>query len=72
MRQAVQAIYQRYGVGYAHDYGRSWQLLDIDMSGMPAGRQGNGSEKGYFAKPAILNLKLERRCWVEHHLHQGI
>lgn len=44
------AIYRRYGAGYCHDYGRSWQLLDIDMSGMPAGRQGEESEKGYFAK----------------------
>lgn len=50
MRQAMQAIYRRYGAGYRHDYGRSWQLLDVDMSGMPAGRQGEGSEKGYFAK----------------------
>ena len=50
MRQAMAAIYQRYGAGYHHDYGRSWQLLDIDMSGMPAGRQSDGSEKGYFAK----------------------
>jgi hypothetical protein len=50
MRQALQAIYRRYGAGYRHDYGRSWQLLDVDMSGMPAGRQGEGSEKGYFAK----------------------
>jgi Transposase DDE domain group 1 len=50
MRRAVQAIYRRYGAGYRHDYGRSWQLLDIDMSGMPAGRQGDGSETGYFAK----------------------
>ncbi len=40
MRQAMQAIYRRYGAGYRHDYGRSWQLLDIDVSGMPAGRQG--------------------------------
>ena len=50
MRQAMTAIYRRYGAGYGHDYGRSWQLLDVDMSGMPAGRQGDGSEKGYFAK----------------------
>lgn len=50
MRQALQAIYRRYGAGYRHDYGRGWQLLDIDMSGMPAGRQGDGSKKGYFAK----------------------
>ena len=50
MRQAMAAIYRRYGAGYCHDYGRRCQLLDIDMSGMPAGRQGEGSEKGYFAK----------------------
>jgi hypothetical protein len=50
MRQAMQTIYRRYGSGYRHDYGRSWQLLDIDMSGMPAGREGEGSETGYFAK----------------------
>ena len=50
LRQALQTIYRRYGAGYRHDYGRSWQLLDVDMSGMPAGRQGDGSETGYFAK----------------------
>lgn len=50
MRQAMQAIYRRYGAGYCHDYGRCWQMLDIDMSGMPAGRQGDGCQKGYFAK----------------------
>lgn len=50
MRQAMRTIYRRYGAGYRHDYGRSWQLLDVDMSGMPAGRQGDGSKKGYFAK----------------------
>lgn len=50
MREAMAAIYRRYGGGYRHDYGRCWQLLDVDMSGMPAGRQGEGSETGYFAK----------------------
>jgi hypothetical protein len=50
MQQAMQAIYCRYGAGYRHHYGREWQLLDIDMSGLPAGRQGEGVEKGYFAK----------------------
>lgn len=50
MRQAMAVIYQRYGAGYHHNYGRRWQLLDVDMSGMPAGRQGDGVEKGYFAK----------------------
>jgi len=50
MRDALRTIYQQYGQGYAHHYGRGWQLLDVDMSGLPAGRQGEGVEKGYFAK----------------------
>jgi hypothetical protein len=50
MREGLQEIYRCYGAGYSHDYGQMWQLLDIDMSGMPAGRQGEGVEKGYFAK----------------------
>ncbi len=50
MRQAFQAIYAQYGTGYSHQYGKEMQLLDVDMSGMPAGRKGEGVEKGYFAK----------------------
>jgi hypothetical protein len=50
VRVALRRIYQRYGQGYTHSYGREWQLLDADMSGMPAGRQGEGVEKGYFAQ----------------------
>lgn len=50
MRDALRAIYQQYGQGYAHHYGKGWQLLDVDMSGLPAGRQGEGVEKGYFAR----------------------
>ena len=50
MRRAFQTIYSQYGAGYSHQYGKESQLLDVDMSGMPAGRQGEGVEKGYFAK----------------------
>ena len=49
MRQALQEIYRRYGTGYTHHYGKAYQLLDVDMSGLPAGRQGEGVETGYFA-----------------------
>ncbi len=50
MRQATKEVYQSYGAGCRHHYGRELQLFDVDMSGMPAGRQGEGVEKGYFAK----------------------
>ena len=49
MKEAMQAIYQAHSQGYQHDYDTQEQLLDVDMSGMPAGRQGEEVTKGYFA-----------------------
>lgn len=50
MREALARIYQRHSQGYGHDYAARYQVLDVDMTGMPAGRQGKGVTKGYFAK----------------------
>lgn len=49
MRRALAEINRAHGQGYRHDYRRSWQLLDADMTGLPAGRQGQGVSKGYFS-----------------------
>jgi hypothetical protein len=49
LRQALQAIVQQHSRACDHDYEAEWQVLDIDMSGLPAGRQGEGVTKGYFA-----------------------
>ena len=49
MRTALQTIYQTHSQGYQHDYTVGYQVLDVDMTGMPAGRQGEGVTKGYFA-----------------------
>ncbi len=49
LRAAVQEIYQRHSQGYHHPYAHRYQLLDVDISGMPAGRQGEGVTKGYFS-----------------------
>jgi uncharacterized protein (DUF3820 family) len=49
MRQAQQAILRTYGRAYKHDYDKQCQVLDVDLSGMPAGRQGEGVTKGYFS-----------------------
>jgi hypothetical protein len=49
MKAALQTIYQTHSQGYQHDYDKNDQLLDIDMTGMPTGRQGEGVTKGYFA-----------------------
>ncbi|MCP4207784.1 MAG: transposase [Shimia sp.] len=49
LRQALQTIYRTHSRGYQHDYDTGYQVLDVDMTGMPAGRQGEGVTKGYFA-----------------------
>lgn len=49
MRRAVTEVYRAFGQGYRHPYDARLQLLDVDMSGLPAGRHGEGVEKGYFS-----------------------
>jgi hypothetical protein len=49
LRSAIQIILQKQGQSYAHDYETAWQVLDIDTTGLPAGRLGEGVTKGYFA-----------------------
>lgn len=49
LRQAVQSLIRQHSQSYAHDYQAQWQILDIDITGLPAGRLGEGVTKGYFA-----------------------
>ncbi len=37
MQQAMDSIYRQYSQGYQHDYQASFQVLDVDMSGLPCG-----------------------------------
>jgi hypothetical protein len=50
MHQAMDAIYRQHSRGYRHDYLRSLQVLDADMTGMPCGKKAAFATKGYFAK----------------------
>lgn len=49
MRQALKVIIQQHSQCYQHDYRHRWQVLDIDMTGLPCGPQCVGATKGYFA-----------------------
>lgn len=48
MRAALTALLRQHSQTYRHDYGKGWQLFDIDMLGLCAGRLGEGVTKGYF------------------------
>src|ERR1051326_7751343 len=50
MEQALDTIYRQHSHGYQHDYTAAWQLLDVDMCGLPCGKKAAFASKGYFAK----------------------
>jgi hypothetical protein len=49
LRAVVQSLLHQQGQTFHHDYARAWQVFDIDTTGLPAGRLGQGVTKGYFA-----------------------
>src|SRR3989442_14484446 len=51
MEQAMDTIYRQHSQGYQHDYEADYQILDVDMSGLPCGPKAAFATKGYFAKP---------------------
>jgi hypothetical protein len=50
MEHALDAIYRQHSQGYQHDYEADFQILDVDMSGLPCGPKAAFATKGYFAK----------------------
>jgi hypothetical protein len=50
LQQALTTIYRTHSQGYQHDYTATWQVLDVDMSGLPCGPKAAFATKGYFAK----------------------
>src|SRR5256886_7267951 len=50
MEQAMDRVDQQHSQGYHHDYQASFQVLDVDMSGLPCGPKAAFATKGYFAK----------------------
>lgn len=48
LRTALKVILRRHSHSYRHDYEKRWQVLDVDLTGMPAGHRGEGVTTGYF------------------------
>jgi len=49
MRACVTEVYRRYGRAARHKRRHGWLILDVDLTGMPCGRQAEGATKGYFS-----------------------
>ena len=49
LEHALDEIFQQHSHSVQHDYQASFQLLDVDMSGMPCGPKAAFATRGYFA-----------------------
>lgn len=49
LRAAMEHLYRREGQALHHDFEHERLMLDIDVTGLPASRRAQGSQKGYFA-----------------------
>ncbi len=49
-RQALTQVFAQYSRTRHHPFEQEYLLLDVDLTGMPAGRQGEGVTKGFFSE----------------------
>jgi len=67
MEQAMDTIYRQHSQGYRHDYQVSFQVLDVDMSGLPCGPKAAFATKGYFAKQRNRRGRQLGRVLASHY-----
>src|SRR6266567_6656065 len=67
MEQAMDRVYQQHSQGYHHDYQASFQVLDVDMSGLPCGPKAAFATKGYFAKQRNRRGRQLGRVLASHY-----
>ena len=49
LEEVLRKVTQQCSKGYQHDYEKGYLLLDVDLTGVLAGRQAEGASKGYFS-----------------------
>jgi len=63
MEQALDALYRQHSQGSQHDYQASFQVLDVDMSGLPCGPKAAFATKGTLPNSAIVAAANWAVCW---------
>jgi hypothetical protein len=67
LEHALDAIYRQHSQGYQHDYEVDFQILDVDMSGLPCGPRAAFATKGYFAKQRNRRGRQLGRVLASHY-----
>jgi Transposase DDE domain group 1 len=53
MEEATRQIFHSHSLTYRHNYKEHYQVLDVDMTGLPCGSKAVKADKGYFGKDGI-------------------
>lgn len=67
MQQAVDLIFRQHSTAYRHNYRQQWQLLDIDMTGLPCSKRAELAAKGYFSNNGIRDGRQLGRVVATHY-----
>jgi DDE family transposase len=67
LSRALTTIYRHHSQGYAHDYKEAWQLLDVDLTGMPCGKKAAFASKGYFPQQRYRRGRQLGRVLASHY-----
>ena len=67
MEEAMDMIYRQHSQGFQHDYQSRFQVLDVDMSGLPCGPKAALATKGYFAKQRNRRGRQLGRVLASHY-----
>lgn len=67
MYEVNKELMRKHSRSYRHDYQRVWLVLDVDMTGLLAGQQAEGSEKGYFANKRGARGRQLGRVWASNY-----
>ena len=51
LQQVLTSLLRRHSQVAQHSYRADWLILDVDLTGLPAGKQAEGSVKGFFSEP---------------------
>ena len=61
LQQVLSRLVGRYGQVAHHPFRSQLLILDVDLTGMPAGKQAEGSVKGYFSEPTSRRGRQQGR-----------
>lgn len=53
MQEVLTTLFRQHSQAAAHTSRDGWLILDVDLTGMPCGKQAEKSTKGYFSQPRV-------------------